>query len=178
MLVVAEGMARLLAGLAIDDHWLPVDGRRLVEEGERFGEPLADLERFDRYFYLGSGPRYGLACEAMLKMKEMSQTYAEAYHPMEFRHGPKSMVNEKTLVTGLLDERGYSEERAVLDEMAGLGATTINLSAHEESDFRIAKGIPPLVCYMPLLQWMAYHRAVKKGLNPDRPHNLDMVVRL
>ncbi len=115
----------------------------------------------------------------MLKTKEMSQTYAEAYHPMEFRHGPKSMVNDRTLVIGLLDERGYEYERAVLDEMAGLGAMAINVSAHPDADFRIAEsGDAPLVRYLPLLQWMGYHRAVNKTLNPDLPHNLDMVVQL
>jgi glutamine---fructose-6-phosphate transaminase (isomerizing) len=178
MLVVAEGMARLLTGQEVDEKWLLKDGRGLVEQAERFAEPLADLERFDRYFYLGSGSRYGLACEAMLKMKEMSQTYAEAYHPMEFRHGPKSMVNEKTLVVGLLDEQGYAQERAVLAEMAGLGATVVNLSAQPDADFRVSETYTPLMRYLPLLQWMAYHRAVKKSLNPDLPHNLDMVVKL
>jgi len=177
MLVAAEAMIRLLAGQDLDARGL--DSNALVQRAQTEAEQFADVERFDRYFYLGSGARYGLACEGMLKLKEMSQTYAEAYHPMEFRHGPKSMVNDRTLVVGLLDERGYEYEHAVLEEMARLGATTVNVSAHPAADFRIAEsGDSPLVRYLPLMQWMGYHRAVNKALNPDLPHNLDMVVQL
>jgi glucosamine--fructose-6-phosphate aminotransferase (isomerizing) len=177
MLVAAEAMIRVLARLDLNIQGLGDEA--FVQKAHEEAERLADLERFDRYFYLGSGPRYGLACEAMLKMKEMSQTYAEAYHPMEFRHGPKSMVNERTLVIGLLDESGYEYERAVLEEMASLGATTVNVSARPDADFRISESAEtPLVRYLPLMQWMAYHRAINKALNPDQPHNLDMVVHL
>jgi glucosamine--fructose-6-phosphate aminotransferase (isomerizing) len=177
MLVAAEGMVRILTGQPIDQR--AFDGDSLVAQANHAAVRLADLQTFDRYFYLGSGPRYGLACEGMLKMKEMSQTYAEAYHPMEFRHGPKSMVNERTLVIGLLDKSGYEHEQAVLDEMARLGATTVNISPNPDADFRIAERHgAPLVRYLPLMQWMAYHRAVSKRLNPDQPHNLDMVVQL
>ncbi len=182
MLVMAEGVARLLSGAPYDPAWLPVaQGDEYVLQAEAFAANYADPERYDRYFYLGSGPRYGLACEAMLKMKEMSQTYAEAYHPFEFRHGPKSMVNDRTVVVGLLGETGYDEERTVLAEMRALGATTLALGPHPDSDFRLLtgeSGSAPLVGYVPVCQWMAYARAIHKALNPDHPHNLDMVVHL
>lgn len=79
-----EGCARLL------EHYAPV--------AERFGENL-ELERF---YFLGSGPRYGLACEASLKLKEMTLTHSEPFHFLEFRHGPQSMVTESTLMVGLV----------------------------------------------------------------------------
>ena len=60
----------------------------------------ADLD-LDRFYFLGSGPRYGLACELSLKMKEMSLTHSEPFHFMEFRHGPMSMVTESTVIVGL-----------------------------------------------------------------------------
>jgi glucosamine--fructose-6-phosphate aminotransferase (isomerizing) len=86
MLVLAEGLAQMIAGQPLRLSWPGDDPDGYVQQAELFVEAYADPDRFDRYFYLGSGPRYGLACEGMLKMKEMSQTYAEAYHPMEFRH--------------------------------------------------------------------------------------------
>jgi glucosamine--fructose-6-phosphate aminotransferase (isomerizing) len=117
----------------------------------------------------------------MLKMKEMSLTSAEAFHTMEFRHGPKSMVDDKTLIVALLDRRNASEI-AVVDEMRVLGATTITLSPLPDAGVDISlpayAARPSLVHYMPLVQWLAYLRAVNKGLNPDTPRNLDQVVIL
>ncbi|MBZ0315962.1 MAG: SIS domain-containing protein [Anaerolineae bacterium] len=174
MLVVAEGAATIWGRQNIQNVRLA--GHEFVQQASLFAESYADPIRFTRYFYLGSGPRYGLACEAMLKMKEMSLTHAEAFHPMEFRHGPKSMVDEQTLVVGLLSETGYVEEKAVLNEMRQLGATTIELSANPSADFAIPED--QLVHYLPPLQWLAYHRAVKKALDPDHPRHLEQVVQL
>ena len=84
---------------------------RLGDLPQRLG---ADLE-VERFFFLGSGPFYGLACEAMLKLKEMSLSYAEPYHFLEFRHGPMSMVDARTLVVGLLSDTGLTEEIRVLE---------------------------------------------------------------
>jgi glucosamine--fructose-6-phosphate aminotransferase (isomerizing) len=175
MLLLAEGTARILAGESLT-AWLTDAAGQLVEAAEAQAKSLADLSRFDRYYYLGSGPRYGLACEAMLKLTEMSQTFSSAYHPMEFRHGPKAMVNKHTLVVGLLGQEDAYESN-VLADMRALGAATVEISPRTEADFKIPAALP-LVYYMPLLQWIAYHRSVAKDLNPDQPQNLDMVVRL
>lgn len=174
MLVMAEGLAAVWGGQVIQNS--PLADHAFVQHASTFAEPYADPTRFTRYFYLGSGPRYGLACEAMLKMKEMSLTHAEAFHPMEFRHGPKSMVDEQTVVVGLLGDAGYAEERAVLDEMRQLGATVVQISPHAAADFAVPEN--QLVHYLPPLQWMAYHRAIKKSLDPDRPRHLEQVVQL
>ena len=138
-------------------------------------------------FFLGSGPRYGLACEAMLKLKEMSLTTSEAYHFLEFRHGPKSMVDEGTLVVGLLSEAAREAEVAVLREMKELGGRILVLTEAKDgldwadhvvcfqSDLPEVTRLP---LYLPTLQLLAYYRAVGKGLDPDAPRNLDAVVQL
>jgi glucosamine--fructose-6-phosphate aminotransferase (isomerizing) len=158
---------------------------RLGDLPERIGTDL-DIERF---FFLGGGPLYGLAGEAMLKTKEMSLSYAEAYYPLEFRHGPMSMVDGRTLVVGLISDTGLAEEMRVLEEMQGLGARTLALvedgpaSTGGQADdvVELHSGVDewergPL--YLPLLQRLAYHRSMAKGLDPDRPNNLEAVVRL
>jgi glucosamine--fructose-6-phosphate aminotransferase (isomerizing) len=166
---------------------LPSDGERLMRENESLAQSLGQDLNITQVFFLGSGPRYGLACEAMLKLKEMSLTTSEAYHFLEFRHGPKSMVDGKTLVVGLLSDAAREPEMAVLQEMKGLGAKTLVLS--ESADdltwadhvVRFESGLPE-VCrlpfYLPILQLFAYHRSVGKGLNPDAPRHLDAVVQL
>ena len=143
----------------------------------------------ERIYFLGGGPFYGLANEAMLKTKEMSLSHSEAYHSLEFRHGPMSMVNEHTLVVGLLSDTGLAEELRVLKDMQELGARTLafieDVSAMAEwrADHivELRSGLGewergPLC--LPVLQRIAYYRAVAKGLDPDRPHNLTAVVEL
>ena len=190
MLVAAQGFSGLVRNsipYVKSLEGLPLTGNWLLQEKAQLARRLGEEMTLQRFFFLGSGPNYGVACEAMLKMKEMSLSYSEAFHFMEFRHGPKSMVDESTLVVGLISEGGREQEIAVLKEMQGLGATVLALADYEfgledfasvvafrsgTSDW--ARG----VLYLPVLQLMAYHRAMAKGLNPDRPTHLDAVVRL
>lgn len=166
---------------------LPLIGNRLLHEKAGVAQQVGEEMALQRFFFLGSGPNYGMACEAMLKMKEMSLSYSEAFHFMEFRHGPKSMVDESTLIVGLISEAGRKQEIAVLEEMQELGATILALADYDSGleDFAHvvafqsgtsdwARG----VLYLPVLQLMAYYRAMAKGLDPDRPTHLEAVVRL
>ncbi len=179
MLIMAEGLARLWGGAPAIRAFSP-DYDTVVPQLSEIAYPYADPDRFHRVFYLGSGELYGLASEGMLKMKEMSLTSAEAFHPMEFRHGPKAMVDAHTLVVGLMHEHGHEVEHSVFAEMAQLGATVITVGVNPAASVRImADQTPaPLVLTLPFLQWVAYHRAVRKGLDPDVPRNLDAVVLL
>lgn len=189
MLVLAQAWAWLLAN---GEHLqtlssLPAIGDRLISENLDLAQQLGEDRGLDRFFFLGSGPQYGLACEAMLKMKEMSLSYSEAFPFMEFRHGPMSMVNDATLIVGLLSDAARDYEVAVLEEMRALGARTLVLTEKGEkplpADYLVCfeSGLPePLrgVLYMPVLQLMAYYRAMYKGLNPDTPAHLSTVVIL
>jgi glucosamine--fructose-6-phosphate aminotransferase (isomerizing) len=174
---------RLLEALAS----LPPIGQRLLDRYDGLAASLGGDSRIARIFFLGSGPRYGLACEGMLKMKEMSLTNSEAYHFLEFRHGPKSMVDSSTLVVGLLSDAARAAETQLLREMKELGATLLVLAESNDGlDWAdavvpFASGFPEaarLPLYLPVLQLLAYHRSVSKGLDPDAPRNLDAVVKL
>ncbi len=159
---------------------------RLIGDYKILVKGIAENTKLERIVFLGSGINYGLACEAMLKMKEMSLTPAEAFHFLEFRHGPKSVVAPDTLIVGLLDEAARQHEMLVLAEMRELGASVLAISSGKQTlpaDFHIAlqSGVDYIaerVLTLPLLQLLAYYRAVHKGLNPDRPTNLEAVVRL
>lgn len=179
MLIMAEGLANIVVGASLPGQF-PEEAEAVVSAMRDQAAAFADPSRYRRIYYLGSGALYGLACEAMLKMKEMSLTSSEAFHPMEFRHGPKSMVDEQTLIVGLLDKLAYDSEAAVLEEMSRLGAAVVSLSPHAATDITLNgfQQRPSLVHYMPFLQWLAYLRAVNKGLNPDTPRHLDQVVIL
>jgi glutamine---fructose-6-phosphate transaminase (isomerizing) len=143
---------------------------------ERYGRNL-NLERF---YFLGSGARYGLACELSLKMKEMTLSHSEPFHFMEFRHGPKSMANEQTLMIGLVSESNSPSEQAVLADMKKQGAHILSLS-ESKADISLSSKVSEIVrnvLYLPVIQLLAYERSLAKGLNPDKPNNLDAVVVL
>ncbi len=192
MLLLTQALGAVLArdGRALERlRRLPDALNDLVERVRDLSCQLGTDLSIERFFFLGGGPLYGLANEAMLKMKEMTLSHSEAYHPLEFRHGPMSMVNEHTLIVGLLSDTGLAQELRVLKDMRQLGARTLALT-EEASAFtdwqadhivELESGLGewergPL--YLPVLQRLAYHRAVAKGLDPDHPHNLQAVVEL
>ncbi len=159
---------------------LPDVGTHLLRDyadvAKQFGSDLS-LERF---YLLGSGLRYGLAAEVSLKLKEMSLSHSEPFHFLEYRHGPMSMVTEKTLLYGLVSETNHDAEKLVLSEMKARGAQVLSLG-ETDADVVFKSGVSEIVrnvLYLPIGQLMAFERSLAKGLNPDRPNNLETVVRL
>lgn len=151
-------------------------------------EELAHNLSFQKFIFLGDGPYYGIAWEGSLKLKEMSLTPTESFHFLEFRHGPKSIVDDKTLIVALTSQQAFSPEQAVLTEMMTLGATEFHIGAYPLSPspklFEITMGGEGINDYLlPILdvvflQLFGYYRAKARGLNPDQPKNLTKVVKL
>ncbi len=159
---------------------LPALGERLLQEYAPLARELGENLDFDRFYFLGSGIRYGLACEVNLKMKEMTLTHSEPFHFLEFRHGPMSMVNERAVVVGLVSEHNFGPEQAVLDEMRALGGTILSLG-EGGTDVAFRSGVAEIlrgVLYLPVLQLMALYRSLARGLDPDHPNNLSAVIQL
>jgi glucosamine--fructose-6-phosphate aminotransferase (isomerizing) len=183
MYVAATALAALAAGdekLLKEMEKLPEAGRKLLAAYEPLAREFGENQGFDRFYFLGSGARYGLACEVNLKMKEMTLTHSEPFHFLEFRHGPMSMVTQSAVVIGMLSEMNNIQEQKVLTEMEALGATIISLG---ESGARVnfESGLPETVrnvLHLPVLQLLAYYRSMAKNLNPDRPSNLTAVITL
>src|SRR5215216_257326 len=183
MYVAATALSARMAGrqdLVNAMNGLPDAGNSVINKYEGLARDLGSNLDVDRFYFLGSGSRYGLACELNLKMKEMTLTHSEPFHFMEFRHGPMSMVNENAVVIGMLSDSNRAQEARVLAEMKSLGGTVIGLG-EKETDLVFESEIPESVrgaLYLPALQLMAFYRSVAKGLNPDRPRNLTAVVQL
>ena len=183
MYVAATGFAARMAGrndLLDSMSSLPETGERIIKDFEQAARQIGENLNFDRFYFLGSGILYGLACEVNLKMKEMTLTHSEPFHFLEFRHGPMSMVNAKAVVVGLVSESNFNHENAVLNEMRALGGKTIGVG-NSGVDISFYSGIPESVrgvLYLPVLQLMAFYRSLAKGLNPDRPTNLVAVIKL
>jgi len=183
MYVAATALALLASGAAQNYaqlQRLPEAGQKLIERYQPLARQFGENLNFDRFYFLGSGARYGLACEVSLKMKEMTLSHSEPFHFLEFRHGPMSMVTDSAVIVGLLSAKNVGHERAVLDEMRARGGNILALG-EDGPDVCLESGLPESarnVLYLPVLQLMAFYRAIAKGLDPDRPTNLTAVVKL
>jgi glucosamine--fructose-6-phosphate aminotransferase (isomerizing) len=176
-------LASLWAGrmdLYNDLPQLPALARNILDKALPLASQVGADDSIDRFYWLGSGPRYGLASELSLKMKEMSLSHSEPFHFLEFRHGPKSMVTQSSLVIGLQSSINQDHESAVLEDVKVLGGRVLGI-AETGASFQLTSGIDEAirnVLYLPVGQLIAYQRSISKGLNPDLPHNLDAVVKL
>jgi glutamine---fructose-6-phosphate transaminase (isomerizing) len=150
---------------------------------------FAAKRRFADYVFLGQGAHYWLAQEAALKLTEMSSSYAQAYHTLEFRHGPKSIASKDTLITFLLSDASEAEESLLIGELKKLGAATMVVvnratsELSEESDLLIELGMDePEYARMAMTaipaQLLGLEVGLRKGLNPDVPKNLTRAVVL
>jgi glucosamine--fructose-6-phosphate aminotransferase (isomerizing) len=192
MFILSQCLAGLLAGdpgLAGRLEKLPPALDRLVERNGRLARQLGEDLSLQRFFFLGAGPYYGLACEAMLKTKEMTRSWAEAFHPLEFRHGPMSVVDDHSLVTCFVSDSEQEAEARVVHDMQKLGARILVLTDDAsrtdwtgvETVVELQSGLDEWergALYLPFIHWMDYHRTLARGLDPDQPTNLTAVVEL
>ena len=156
-----------------------------------YDEEVAEFAQrsFEDIAVLGQGALYPIAAESALKVMEESSTFAQYFHTLEFRHGPKSIAGSSTLVGGLISESAYDAESAVLLEMKDLGSQIFAVvnSADEQlrrrADLLIELDLPipeltRLVIYVVWAQLLGAYRGVRKGLDPDHPRNLSRVVTI
>ena len=188
--------AELLA-LALLPHILADDAARL-EEARAVPEAVArvliwgrsglDAERY-RYMpdcvVVGRGYNYATALEIALKIKELTYVGANPYSAADFRHGPIAVVGRGFPVLLVAPQgRAYGDVAALLGELCERQAETIVLSDQEEAlagactSLRLPGGVPewlsPIVAVVPG-QLLAYHLALAKGLDPERPRGLHKV---
>lgn len=169
-------------------HQLPKHLERLLDT---YSDEIAAFARkpFDDIAILGQGALYPIAAESALKVMESSSTFAQYFHTLEFRHGPKSIAGPSTLIGALISDSGYDAESAVLLEMKDLGSkifavvNTAGERLREQADLLVELDLPVpelarLVIYVVWGQLLGSYRGLEKGLNPDNPRNLSRVVTI
>jgi glucosamine--fructose-6-phosphate aminotransferase (isomerizing) len=135
------------------------------------------------FLYLGRGINYPIALEGALKLKEISYIHAEGYAAGEMKHGPIALVEEDMPVVVLAPrDRLYDKTINNLMEVRARNAPVIALASEGDHDIhRVAEVVFPIPDVHPLLtpilfavalQLFAYHIAVLRGLDVDRPRNL------
>ena len=163
----------------------------LVEQGLQLSERCAEIaQRFapaSNFLVLGRGIEYPLAMEAALKCKEISYVHAEAYAAGEMKHGPIALLDEQFPVIALAPRGALFEKmmsavqqvrarRAPVIAIGDMGDTELS----EQVDHFI--GVPPAPSLLtpfsmsPVIQLLAYHIALARGLDIDQPRNLAKTV--
>ncbi len=135
-------------------------------------------------FYIGRGVDYALAMEASLKLKEISYIMSEAYAAGELKHGTIALIEKGTLVCALMTQPHLADKMlSNIKEVKARGATVLaicseslcnRVSAAADEIWPIPDTEPllaPLLAAIPM-QLLAYHMAVCRGCDVDKPRNL------
>ena len=134
-------------------------------------------------FYLGRGLDYGIACEACLKLKEISYVNAEAYCAGELKHGTISLITEGVPIIAIATQENVLPKlMANVEEVKARGAHVIVVTDKDMSNY---EGIYDDLIQVPAtddlfatfastvaLQLLAYHVTVFRGYDVDQPRNL------
>ncbi|OLE19350.1 MAG: glutamine--fructose-6-phosphate aminotransferase [Actinobacteria bacterium 13_1_20CM_4_68_12] len=135
------------------------------------------------FLYLGRGVNFPVALEGALKLKEISYIHAEGYPAAEMKHGPIALIDENMPVVFVAPkDEVYQKVVSNMQEVKARGGRIIaittegngDLSALADHQLRVPATAPllsPIVTTIPL-QLLAYHIAVLRGCDVDRPRNL------
>jgi glucosamine--fructose-6-phosphate aminotransferase (isomerizing) len=176
-----------LLSLALDQ--LPQRGQAWLDAHARKIREFAAKQKVADYVFLGQGVHYWLAQEAGLKVTEMSSSYAQVYHSLEFRHGPRSIAGPHTMITMYVSDAAAEAETVLAGELRELGSpvcvivnrATPELRKNSDLLIELALDGPEFARYaLSAIPAHLFGTAIglRKGLNPDAPRNLTRAVVL
>lgn len=162
---------------------IPEKIKKIIEDKERLQWFASKQINAKDIFFIGRGIDYAISLEGSLKLKEISYIHSEAYAAGELKHGTISLIEDETLVIGLLTQDDLYEKtisNMVECKSRGaylMGVTTFGNYAIEDA-VEFATYIPKIdnhftasLAVVPL-QLLAYYVSVAKGLDVDKPRNL------
>ena len=171
------------AGLLQELGRLPEKIQKTLDDKERIQWFASKYANAKDIFFIGRGIDYAISLEGSLKMKEISYIHSEAYAAGELKHGTISLVEEGTLVVGVLTQQALFEKTlSNMVETKSRGAYLMgltlygNYSIEDNADFSVY--VPKTEQYFTTslaivpLQLMGYYVSVAKGLDVDKPRNL------
>jgi glucosamine--fructose-6-phosphate aminotransferase (isomerizing) len=175
-LSTADG-GRLLAALAA----LPDQIDRIIEREEEISALADRLIGCEHAYFVGRSAGYAVAMEGALKLKEVSYLHAEAYPASELKHGPLALIAPETPTVVMLPRDDlFPKNLSTIEEIRARRGLVIaithpgELPVAVEAAFEVPSTAPeldPLLLNIPL-QLLAYHVALKKGCDIDKPRNL------
>ena len=162
---------------------IPDKIERVIEDKERIQWFAAKFSNAQVAFFIGRGIDYAISLEGSLKMKEISYVHSEAYAAGELKHGTISLIENGTLVIGILtQEELYEKMISNMAECKSRGAYLMgitnygNYNTEDTADFTvyIPKTDPHFTASLAVipLQLLGYYLSITKGLDVDKPRNL------
>ncbi|MFM9996328.1 MAG: glutamine--fructose-6-phosphate transaminase (isomerizing) [Phycisphaerales bacterium] len=171
--------------------------QRLIEELERIPDKIERVleqdahirkvtERYcdrENWLFLGRGYNYPTALEGALKLKEISYIHAEGMPAAEMKHGPIALINDGMPAVFIANRgRQYDKVMSNIAEVRARGGHVIAVATEGDDEIKkhtedviyvpdVAEQLSPMLTVVPL-QLMAYHAAVIRGHDVDKPRNL------
>ena len=162
---------------------LPEKIQRTLDDKERIQWFASKYANAKDIFFIGRGIDYAISLEGSLKMKEISYIHSEAYAAGELKHGTISLIEDGTLVVGVVTQKALFEKTlSNMVETKSRGAYLMGLTLYgnynieDNADFSVY--VPKTEQYFTTslaivpLQLMGYYVSVAKGLDVDKPRNL------
>lgn len=181
IVMTSSASLMLLMGLRLAGYTYGETEIRAAEElvlgaGDKLASAIPGRSHF---VVLGGGALFGVAQEGALKLQEMSLSYAQSFHPMEYRHGPMSLVDERTLIVMLYHPDSLAEETKLTNEMRSKGAKVIGFGGPGDVEFTVeGSANVRALTVLPCLQLFGELVAQSKGLDSVAPRHLSKVVTL
>ena len=178
MLSPQDGARMLRALEAIPDQI-----QRVLEQNERIRQIALKYKDAEGFLFLGRQYSFPVALEGALKLKEISYIHAEGYPAAEMKHGPIALIDPRTPSVFVAPvDRIYDKTRSNIEEVKARKGPIIAITT--EGNTELADKVDDIIyvpetldCLTPLLtvaplQLLAYHIAVARGCDVDKPRNL------
>jgi glucosamine--fructose-6-phosphate aminotransferase (isomerizing) len=170
---------RILRGL----RRLPDGVRRILEQEEKIRALAERYVEYENFLYIGRKYQFPTALEGALKLKEISYIHAEGFPAGEMKHGPIALITKRVPTVALApSDSMYGKMVSNISEIRSREGPVLALATEGNEDIRaIASDVfhipatlemlAPLLAVIPL-QLLAYHIAVLRGCDVDKPRNL------
>jgi glucosamine--fructose-6-phosphate aminotransferase (isomerizing) len=162
---------------------IPDQMERVLKQSQQVKEIAAKFCDRENWLFLGRGYHYPIALEGALKLKEISYIHAEGMPAAEMKHGPIALINEGMPVV-FIATKGVQYDKVIsnIEEVRARGGHIIAVATEGDTQIKrysnhviyvpdALEGLQPLLSVVPL-QLLAYHAAVARGCNVDKPRNL------
>jgi glucosamine--fructose-6-phosphate aminotransferase (isomerizing) len=184
--------AAVVKGLMSEEHCseliaelntLPEKIQSVLQDKERIQWFASKYANAKDIFFIGRGIDYAISLEGSLKMKEISYVHSEAYAAGELKHGTISLIEDGTLVVGVLTQKKlYEKTISNMVEVKSRGAYLMGLTSYgnysieDTADFSVyvpktEEHFATSLAIIPL-QLLGYYVSLAKGLDVDKPRNL------
>ncbi len=173
---VVTGLLRELGGI-------PGKIERVLAQSDHIRDATARYIERENWLFLGRGCNYPVALEGALKLKELSYIHAEGMPAAEMKHGPIALIDDGMPVVFLATRNSqYDKIMSNIEEVRSRGGHVIAVATEGDTEIAsrcedvffvpdVSEPLQPLLTVVPL-QLLAYHAAVMRGKDVDKPRNL------